>query len=116
MVAGATAFIAALAALIGRDAGWPGQRIDLNILEANLCFSESTAASLALSGDKVVRRGVNRFTPTYPGGIYQALDGWIGVTALTAPQWIALCDMIGQPELARAVAAAVRGRESVGVG
>jgi crotonobetainyl-CoA:carnitine CoA-transferase CaiB-like acyl-CoA transferase len=101
VVAGATAFIAALAALIGRDAGWRGKRIDINVLEANLCFSESTAASLALSGDKVMRRGVNRFTPTYPGGIYRALDAWIGVTALTAPQWIALCDMIGHPELAR---------------
>ncbi len=101
VVGGATAFIVAMAALIGRDAGWRGRRIDINILDANLCFSESGAAGLALTGDKVMRRGVNRFTPTFPGGIYQASDGWIGVTALTPPQWTALCDMIGQPELAR---------------
>lgn len=101
VVAGATAFIAAMGALIGRDAGWQGRRIDVNILDANLCFSEGGAASLALTGDRVVRRGVNRFTPTYPGGIYRASDGWIGVTALTVPQWTALCDLIGQPELAR---------------
>src|SRR5262245_33432342 len=44
--------------------------------------------------------GVNRFTPTFPGGIYQASDGWIGVTALTPPQWRSLCDMIGRSELA----------------
>ena len=77
IVGGATAFIAALAAIIGRANGWQGQRIDLDLFQANLCFSESTAAALALSGEKVVRRGVNRFTPTYPGGIYRASDGWI---------------------------------------
>ncbi|MBI3375467.1 MAG: CoA transferase [Betaproteobacteria bacterium] len=101
VVGGATAFIAALAAIIGRAGGWHGHRIDLNLFEANLCFSESTAAALALSGETVVRRGVNRFTPTYPGGIYRASDGWIGLTALTPAQWTALCAMIGHPELAR---------------
>lgn len=100
IVGGATAFIAALAAIIGRANGWQGQRIDLNLFQANLCFSESTAAALALSAERVVRRGVNRFTPTYPGGIYRASDGWIGLTALTPAQWSALCEMIGHPELA----------------
>jgi crotonobetainyl-CoA:carnitine CoA-transferase CaiB-like acyl-CoA transferase len=101
VVTGATAYIAALGAIIGRDAGWRGRRIDLNVLDANLCFSESGAAAVALTGDRSVRRGVNRFTPTFPGGIYQASDGWIGVTALTAPQWISLCDMIGRPDLGK---------------
>ena len=101
VVAGATAYIAALGAIIGRDAGWRGRRIDLNVFDANLCFSESGAAAVALTGDRTVRRGVNRFTPTFPGGIYQASDGWIGVTALTVPQWVALCDMIGRPDLGK---------------
>ena len=100
-IAGATAFIAALGALFGRQSGWRGRTIDVNILEANLCLSESGAAGVALTGDRTVRRGVNRFTPTFPGGIYQASDGWIGVTALTPPQWRSLCDMIGHPELAK---------------
>jgi crotonobetainyl-CoA:carnitine CoA-transferase CaiB-like acyl-CoA transferase len=101
VVAGATAFIAALGAIIGRDNGWSGRLVDLDILSANLCFTEGGAAALALTGDKVVRRGVNRFSPTFPGGIYQASDGWIGVTALTPPQWASFCDMIGRPELAK---------------
>ncbi len=101
VVAGATAFVAGLAALLGRDTGWRGRRIDLNILEANLCFSESGAAHAALTGSDTVRRGVNRFTPTFPGGIYRAGDGWIGVTALTPAQWISLCELIGHPELAQ---------------
>ena len=99
--AGATAFIAALGSILGRQSGWRGHTIDVNILEANLCLSESGAASVALTGDRTVRRGVNRFTPTFPGGIYQAADGWIGVTALTVPQWTSLCGMIGRPELAK---------------
>jgi crotonobetainyl-CoA:carnitine CoA-transferase CaiB-like acyl-CoA transferase len=101
IISGATAFIAGLAAVLGRNAGWRGRRVDLNIFEANLCFSESGAAAVALTGDRTVRRGINRFTPTFPGGIYQASDGWIGVTALTPPQWIALCDMIGLPDLGK---------------
>jgi len=101
VVAGATAFIAALGCLIGRDVGWRGRRIDLDILSANLCFSESGAAGLALSGDKVTRRGVNRFTPTFPGGIWRASDGWIGVTALTPAQWTSFCDLMQRPDLAK---------------
>jgi crotonobetainyl-CoA:carnitine CoA-transferase CaiB-like acyl-CoA transferase len=101
VIGGATAFVAALASILGRQAGWRGRRIDVNILEANLCLSESGAANVALTGDRTVRRGVNRFTPTFPGGIYEASDGWIGVTALTPPQWRSLCAMIGHPELAK---------------
>ena len=101
VIGGATAFIAALGAILGRQNGWRGRTIDVNILEANLCLSESGAAGAALTGDRTVRRGVNRFTPTFPGGIYQASDGWIGVTALTPPQWRSLCDMIGRSELAQ---------------
>ena len=52
VVAGATACIAALGAIIGRDAGWRGRRIDLNVFDANLCFSESGAAAVALTGDR----------------------------------------------------------------
>jgi crotonobetainyl-CoA:carnitine CoA-transferase CaiB-like acyl-CoA transferase len=101
VIGGATAFVAALGAILGRQNGWRGRTIDVNILEANLCLSESGVAGAALTGDRTVRRGVNRFTPTFPGGIYQASDGWIGVTALTPPQWRALCDLIGRSDLAK---------------
>ena len=46
-IAGATAFIASLGALFGKPSGWRGRTIDVNILEANLCLSESGAASVA---------------------------------------------------------------------
>ena len=100
LIGGATGFIAALAGIVGRGNGWRGERIEVDVLSANLCFMESQVATPALSGDKAVRRGINRFT-TYPGGIYPAADGWIGVTALTPAQWTALCDMAGLAEFGR---------------
>jgi crotonobetainyl-CoA:carnitine CoA-transferase CaiB-like acyl-CoA transferase len=100
LIAGATGFIAALAGLIGRNHGWQGEQIEVDVLSANLCFMEAQAAGAAVTGDKSVRRGINTFS-TYPGGIYRAADDWIGVTALTPAQWTALCDMIGLPALGR---------------
>ena len=100
LIGGATGFIAALAGLVGRGNGWRGEQIEVDVLSANLCFMESQVATLALTGDKAARRGINRFS-TYPGGIYAAADGWIGVTALTPAQWTAFCDMTGLPELAQ---------------
>jgi crotonobetainyl-CoA:carnitine CoA-transferase CaiB-like acyl-CoA transferase len=101
IIAGATAVIAAIAALRGRANGHPTARVDLSILEAALCFGEYAGPSTFLGGPASTRLGVNRFMPTYPQTIYRAADGWIGVTALTPPQWQALCDMTGVPELAR---------------
>ncbi len=100
IVGGATAFIAAMAGLIGRGNGWTGQRIETDILSANMCFMEAQTSGAAITGDKAVRRGINQFT-TYPGGVYPAADGWIGVTALTPAQWTALCDLAELPELGR---------------
>ncbi len=100
LIGGATGFIAALAGLIGRGNGWRGEHIEVDVLSANLCVMESQVVTLAQSGDKALRRGINRFS-TYPGGIYPAADGWIGVTALTPAQWTAFCDMVGLAELGR---------------
>ena len=109
VVAGVTAAIAVLAVLLGRrrgscaesGAGGFVRTLDVDTLEANQCFSESSAIGLAMSGDRVVRRGTNRFTPSFPAGIYPTADGWIGVTAITPAQWTAVCEMIGRPDLAR---------------
>jgi crotonobetainyl-CoA:carnitine CoA-transferase CaiB-like acyl-CoA transferase len=100
LIGGATGFIVALAGLIGRGIGWRGEHVEVDVLSANLCFTEPQVATLALSGERALRRGINRFS-TYPGGIYRAADGWIGVTALTPTQWTAFCDMVGMPELGR---------------
>jgi crotonobetainyl-CoA:carnitine CoA-transferase CaiB-like acyl-CoA transferase len=98
-VGGITAFVATMGALIGQTNGHNGQHVDVSIMEANLCFSETGAASFASTGETRTRQGINRFIPTYPACAFPCRGGWIGVTALTPFQWEGLCDMIGIPEL-----------------
>ena len=98
IVGGLVGFIAALGGLINRGA--EPRRIDVNVLEAALCFAETGAVAAAASGFTSQRLGVNRFAPTYPCSFYQTTDGWVGVTTLTPGQWAALVGEIGRPELA----------------
>lgn len=99
VTAGLTAFNAAMGALLAPAARRPG-RIDVNVHEASLTFSETGALSAHALGGGSVRLGVNRFVPTYPCSPYRSADGWVGVTCLTPAQWAALCGLIGRPELA----------------
>ena len=97
VVAGVTAFIAALAALISERVP---HRIESSVFEAALCFTEPGAVGSVAFGWEARRLGVNRYSPTCPNNIYQTTDGHVGVTALTFPQWRALSGLIGRPELA----------------
>lgn len=97
IVAGVTGFIAGLAALMAKA---PPRQIETNVFEANLCFTETGAVAAAALGFEARRLGVNRYAPTWPSSLYRATDGWVGVTALTYPQWAAFAELIGRPELA----------------
>ena len=78
-------------------------RVDVNVLEASLCFTEvGSVAAAAAPEIRSIRNGVNRYPPTYPSSIYPTADGYAGVTALTPAQWTALCGLIERPELASA--------------
>ncbi|MGH6993383.1 MAG: CoA transferase [Caulobacteraceae bacterium] len=97
IVAGLTAFIAVLAAMMNPRRR-PG-RIEVSVFESALCFTETGAVIAAITGTKSQRLGVNRFSPTYPCTIYRTADGHAGVTALTPAQWAALADLVGLQEL-----------------
>ena len=97
IVAGVTAFIPALAALMGAR---PPRRIEASVFEAALCFTETGAVGAIAYGWEARRLGVNRFSPTCPCNLYRAADGWVGVTALTHAQWAALARLMDRPELA----------------
>ena len=97
-VAGITAFIAALAALLPEQP--TVRRIEANVFEANLCFMETGSVAAAALGLESHRLGVNRFVPTCPSGLFRSSDGFIGVTALTPAQWRALANLIGRPDMA----------------
>lgn len=93
---GLTAFIALMTALIGREAGDGGVTIDQSVFEAALTFTEIGPVKHAYDGERSVRKGINRFRPTYPQTLYPCADGtWLGVTTVTPLQWYAACDLLG---------------------
>ncbi|HMN45694.1 MAG TPA: CoA transferase [Povalibacter sp.] len=93
---GLIAFIAALATLF---APRRGRRIDINVLEAALCYAENGALAAQETGVGAPRLGINRYVPTYPCAPYRTSDGWIGLTCLTPAQWRALCRLIDREDL-----------------
>jgi crotonobetainyl-CoA:carnitine CoA-transferase CaiB-like acyl-CoA transferase len=99
-IAGASLFVAGLAALWGRRRGRDDRRVDVDVLEASLCFTEVSPAGFERTGGRATRAGVNRFAANHPTTVYPTLDGWLGVTALTPAQWGGLARLIGRPEWA----------------
>ncbi len=109
VVAGVTAFSAALAALLAPPPRRPAL-VEVNVLESFVCLSEASAvAALADPQVRSVRLGVNRFVPTYPCSSYRSRDGWVGVTCLTPTQWTGICELTAhseagsRPELSTAI-------------
>ncbi|MFT3976465.1 MAG: CoA transferase [Sphingomonas bacterium] len=100
ITAGATLLVGALAALWGRKHGGATRRIDVNVLEAAMCFTEPTPPIFEASGIRPERQGVNRFGGNHPTTVYRTRDGWLGVTTLTPAQWAGLADLVGRPEWA----------------
>lgn len=99
ITAGLIGLIASLASLLV-DRDRRPKRIDVNVHEASMCYSETATLSSHVSGEPSVRLGVNRFVPTYPCSPYRTSDGWVGVTCLTPQQWLSLCALIERADLA----------------
>jgi len=97
IAAGLTAFSAAVAALIGSGQG--SRRYVLSLHECVFSVVEMEAGMVPDKRHPLRRLGVNRFCGTHPAGIYETAEGWIGIFTHTLPQWQALCDAIGRPEL-----------------
>lgn len=98
IAAGLSAFSVAVAAWIGRAHG--SRRFVQSIHEAALATVEMEAGMVQDGRHPRRRLGVNRFCNTHPAGIYETAQGWIGLFTHTGPQWAALCQAIGRPELA----------------
>jgi crotonobetainyl-CoA:carnitine CoA-transferase CaiB-like acyl-CoA transferase len=100
ITAGATLGVGALAALWGRKQGGTVRRVDVNIFEAAMCFTEPSAPLAEGGAASPGRTGINRFAVNHPTTVYPTRDGWIGVTTLTPAQWAGLAELIGRPEWA----------------
>jgi crotonobetainyl-CoA:carnitine CoA-transferase CaiB-like acyl-CoA transferase len=96
ITAGATLFVGALAALWHRRCGGFTAQVELSVLEAALCFSETAPPKFEQTPDAPRGKDVNRYASNHPMTVYRASDGWIGVTALTPAQWRGLADLVGQ--------------------
>ena len=94
---GLQVFSAAVAALIGSGQG--SRRYVLSAHEAVFGMVEMEAGMVPDKRHPLRRLGVNRFCGTHPAGIFETAQGWIGIFTHTLPQWKALCEAIGRPEL-----------------
>ncbi|MDF2231759.1 CoA transferase [Albimonas sp. CAU 1670] len=98
---GLVGYVAAMTALMAREAGDGGARVDLSLAEAQAAYAESGAVRFAYDGvPPRNRKGVNLFPPIAPQTIFPCADGWVGVTCVTPMQWRAMCTLVGAPELA----------------
>ncbi|MBI3954312.1 MAG: CoA transferase [Chloroflexi bacterium] len=101
-IAGLMGCSAVLTALRHRRRSGHGQHIDLSHGEAITTFLGEAAVGYVMTGRLPERLG-NRH-PTYaPHNIYRCRgeDSWVTITVTTDEEWGALCQAIGQPELAR---------------
>ncbi len=99
IVGGLVAFSAALAVLLAGEDG-ETRIVEVSVQEAAIALAELQTAESWMQGMRQPRIGRNRFSPTYPLGIYRAADGWIGVTLVTPAQWATFCRLLGLEDLA----------------
>src|SRR5258706_578389 len=97
--AGLWGFIAAASSVLGRMQDGQGRSNSLSIFESSIAVTEYIMFESFTRGDIMRRIGVNRFWPTFPVGIYETKQGWLGVTTVTPAQWRSFCEMLGLPEL-----------------
>ena len=97
IMGGLAAFIPAMASLLGRQS----RRYEVSVHEATIALAEYQTIEAWATATPQKRWGFNRFTPTYPMGVYRCKQGWIGITIVTPAQWKSFCDLLGMPDLGR---------------
>ncbi|HMH96041.1 MAG TPA: CoA transferase, partial [Bradyrhizobium sp.] len=95
ILAGLWGFISASSSVLSRMQDGHGRTSKLSIFESSIAVSEYIMFEAFLRGDIMRRIGVNRFWPTFPVGIYETKQGWLGVTTVTPAQWRSFCEMLG---------------------
>ena len=99
ILAGLWGFIAAASSVLGRMSDGHGRTSSLSIFESSIAVTEYIMFESFVRGDIMRRIGINRFWPTFPVGIYETKQGWLGVTTVTPAQWRAFCEMLGLYDL-----------------
>ncbi|WGS22649.1 MULTISPECIES: CoA transferase [unclassified Bradyrhizobium] len=99
ILGGLWGFIAASSSVIGRMQDGRGRSSHLSLFEASIAVTEYIMFEAFSRGDIMRRIGVNRFWPTFPVGIYETKQGWLGVTTVTPAQWRSFCEMLDLTDL-----------------
>lgn len=100
ILTGLYASSAILAALRHRDATGEGQHIDMSLLDCGLASLSHYVQNYLISGIIPERRGNGGFGGI-PSQAFKCADGDIFIVATTNKQFGALCEVLGEPELAR---------------
>ncbi|TMA51443.1 MAG: CoA transferase, partial [Deltaproteobacteria bacterium] len=98
---GINAAVAICAALAARKRTGKGQYIDVSLWEAMAVLVPEGWMDYAMNGTEPPRRG-NRDPWMSPHNCFRCAgeDAWVTIACSTAEEWQALCQAIGQPQLA----------------
>jgi formyl-CoA transferase len=99
-LAGLHGALAAMMALHHRERTGEGQHIDSALLDAVL-FQSNGYLTLAAMGEPTPRMG-SEVTVTCPVNVFECRDGYIFLAVALDSHWVALCDVMGRPQLATA--------------
>lgn len=99
---GAVGAFALLAALFHRARSGRGQWVDISAREAVASVVGDALVEYQVTGISPGRRG-NRLANCAPYGVYRCRgeDAWVAVAVCTDHEWIAICNVMGRPELAQ---------------
>ena len=98
--AGLYAVTGILLALYHRERTGVGQYIDIAMLDSVFAFLETNVVRYTIGGVHPTRVGA-RHPLSAPFDIYQCKDTYVIIAVASDHHFAALCDMIGQPQLAR---------------
>jgi formyl-CoA transferase len=99
LFAGQNAVIAILAALQARTLTGRGQQLDIALFDSQLSWLANVASNYLISG-KLPKRHGNAHPNIVPYQSFQASDGWFAIAVGNDRQFVRLCGVIGELELA----------------
>jgi len=95
--AGALAFAGTLLALLDRQAGDRGRRVDIAMYDGAVLMNDLAVTLQTVIGETL---GPGQYLLQSPWGPFEVSDGHIVIAVMTGAQWRATCEVIGRPDLA----------------